>query len=306
MPPDIQAPFTIHEAEFALYPSDAQGNTGTAAYIGGRLESLEPDFTYAGGRMDRHGDPMGAIHQEEEQHQLTIGNLWVQERAPGQRMPRMARNQRYVLVVRWVDPESQVWCKRTYEGVTFEGQKLPSSSQVVMQDLRLVAQQMWENAGRDTEPDLLPWRPGLIRYVDAFGAVDLYRYDTSSQVLEVVDAGLLAGRAEIAVGAELEISFDGDVVLRADESGVEVETLTAVGGAFPVTTSAIPRLVFYCGAVPVAALTAEGELCVPSCEEAEEDPQEDDRAYVFEVTGGWALTLARAGAYAVEFIEGGP
>jgi hypothetical protein len=86
---DVFAPYTIHEAEFALYLADRNGNVASNApvFLGGKLEELEPELDFQKNRVDRHGEPFGRIYHSDEEHRFNVKNLWVMDRAT-KAMPR--------------------------------------------------------------------------------------------------------------------------------------------------------------------------------------------------------------------------
>jgi hypothetical protein len=151
---DVFPPFTIHEGQFALYLADASGNaSGSALFLGGKLEELTPEVTYAKQRVDRHGEPFGRTIHVDEEHRFTVKNLWVMQRSSNL-MPAVNRSQNYVFKIRWLDKETQVWVVRTYYGVTIDGQALAVQDEVYHQNVPFTASYMEEIAGLNSPPSL--------------------------------------------------------------------------------------------------------------------------------------------------------
>jgi hypothetical protein len=295
-------PFLIHEADFALYLADSNGNAGSTVYMGGRLEDLQPETEFVSQRLDRHGDPFGNTIHVDERHRFTVKNLWALSRATGS-MPKPRRNQKYIFVVRWFDPETTAWAKRSYFGVTADGQRLPSDGQVMRQNVPFTASFMIETSGRGTQPDLLPVTFGTLRYVSDTESIDLYEYDFDSGAYSVIDAARLSGRCAIVEDTiKWQLVFAGNIIaLKATSTDLQIGELTAVGGTF-ATGAVVPRIEWWNGPRRLASLTAAGELAVPDAEERDTDPTAD-AAFVIKVNGAWCASIAPGRAYALEFNE---
>lgn len=303
---EVFPPFSIHDAEFALYRADFQGNAISGSgglFLGGKIESLEPSAEFTKMRLDRHGDALGANYYSDEEHRFTVKNLWVMSRAaqPANRVmptPSFRRNQQYVFVIRWLDPETQCWALRTYYGVTADGHRLTSADEIFHQELPFSARRMTELSGYLQPPSLAPVTTGFIRYISAAEDTAIYSYDFNSKVYTPIDPALLPGRASISIAADLlQVLFDAEIALRAtNETGVHVTNLSAVGGTFPLG-AAFPRIEFWIGASRVAAVTAAGELAVPEINEVTSHPGLTDPAFEFSLGGTWCLTVAQGAAY---------
>lgn len=305
---ELLAPFTVHEAEFALYLADRDGNVNdpAAVFLGGRLVEIDPEVDFQKVRLDRHGSPYSRIYHADEEHRFTVRNLWIMQRS-SRSMPRIRRNQQYVFVLRWFDEQSRAWVLRSYFGVTADGQKLLQQNEAFHQDVPFDARYMTERSGLGTPPEMTPVVLGSVRYVTASEVVDLYTYDFATGNFSVVDPALLAGRASLEIsGANWRVKFGATVALEAAAAdGVHVHEITAVGGTFSVGETQFPRVEFWIGATRIAGLTAAGELAVPDFAETNAAPELGGAlpGFVVEVAGDWVLTLAQGTAYAPSFNE---
>lgn len=292
--------YVIHDVEVAVFFADAAGNAAESAWLVGTVEKLEPELKYEKRRIDQHGAAYGRIRHVDEMHVFTLESLWVSRGLPVVEMPRVRRNQTYVMVIRWRDELTGVYTDRTYYGVTLDGQSLAHASEVFYQSIPVTAQRMVEVSGVDPTVAPAPASFGVVRYVSGSETVDLYRYDYTTKVYSVIDAGLLAGRASIVVGgAATQVRFGLDVVLQAgldgdDEPVLRVDRVTAVGGTYPLGV-ALPRVEFLVGASRVACVTASGELVVPDFVEVDDRP---DWVAAFDFSAGaeWVVTLGQTGA----------
>lgn len=304
---EVFPPFSIHDCEFALYLADDQGNpqTSSSVFLGGKIETLEPDLEFTKIRLDRHGDPLGRNYHTDEEHRFAVKNLWVMDRAGAANgrapygMPSIRRNQQYVMVLRWFDQETQCWALRTYLGVTADGHRLTNNDQIFHQELPFTARQMNERSGFLLPPDLTPVTIGYVRYVTASEDTPVYTYDFATKILSGPSSSSLSFyRSSITIAADLlQISFAGVEALHATiETGVHVKDLTAVGGTFPLGT-AYPRLEFWIGNSRIAAITAAGELIVPEINEVTSKPVIAGPCFEFVLGATWVLALAQGAAY---------
>lgn len=302
---DVFAPYTIHEAEFALYLADRSGNVASNApvFLGGKLEELEPELDFQKNRVDRHGEPFGRIYHSDEEHRFNIKNLWLMDRAT-KAMPRVRRNQSYVMVIRWNDKETNTWAIRTYYGVTADGQRLLVQDEVFHQNVPFTARYMDERSGLENVPTLSPVLTGLVVYVTASEFTPLYVFDFGSGEYTEIDAALLPLRAEIESDSDhWAIKFQNVSALLADEDGVHVNELTAIGGTFPIGAAPYPRIEFWVGPTRVGSVSATGELAVADLTEVDDEPSLPDPDFRAKTGTDWRLSIARTGAYALEFLE---
>lgn len=307
----LYAPYTVHEADFALYLADRDGNVTDQAkvFLGGRLEDLTPELDFTKVRLDRHGDPFGRNYHSDEEHRIVIKNLWVMEKS-SRTMPRIKRNQQYVLVVRWFDLETKAWVLRTYSGVTADGQRLLSSDQVFHQDVPFTARHLDESSGVGEPPDLTASIATLsVLYVTADDSAPVYSYDRISKVFTAIDPVLATEEATIAIDGTSWKLLIGLLhasvvpVMEATVGGVSVAELTAIGGTFPLGDS-YPRVEFWIGPTRVASVTRNGELAVPDLFETDTEPDIDGPCFRLALEDDtWVGTIAQGMMYARSFNE---
>jgi hypothetical protein len=298
----IYPPFTIHQAEFALYLSDDDWNPGNASiYLGGCLEDMSPETEFIPHRLDRHGDPFGRTVHVDERHKFTVKNLWAVERGTNV-LPHPSRNQQYAFVIVWFNEENNTWAKRIYLGVTADGQKLPTEAEVVKHQVPFTAAFMDEDSGLGAKPDFSAVLTGKLRYVTGNENTLLYRYDFGTNTYSGVDATLLPGRAAIVTDAtQFRIDFNGVTALKVTSAQLQVVELSAIGGTFLLGT-VYPRLEWWRGPKRMASLSAAGELAVPDIEEVDTDPMVAN-GFKMLVNAAWGATIGPQRASAKEFAE---
>lgn len=141
--------FTLPEATLSLYPSGADGEAllDRAVWWGACANT----FRHEERLIEKLFAPTGASHQRaqhiDEEHELTVGRTWFIPNAT-LRDFRPARNQRYVLVVVWVDPATSAWHRNLYFGVTFRSR---TRSSVATGAMQFIDDQVWR--AERYEPD---------------------------------------------------------------------------------------------------------------------------------------------------------
>lgn len=298
----VYPPFTIHQAEFALYLADENFNAGSApVYLGGCLEDLSPESEFVPHRLEHHGEPIGRTVHVDERHKFTVKNIWSLERGTNF-LPMPARNQQYAFVVVWYSEQTQTWAKRIYLGVTADGQKLPTENEVVKHQVPFTAGFMDEESGLGAKPNLSAVLTGKIFYVTGNERTQLYRYDFETNLYAAVNASLLQGRAEIVTDAtQFRIDINAVPALKATSTELQVGELTAIGGTFLLGT-VYPRLEWWRGPKRIASLSGDGELAVPDVSEVDIDPNVEN-GFKIPVNGSWVATIGPKKTYALEFSE---
>lgn len=292
------APFTIYEADVALYAVDGLGVPVDQIWIGESQERLILDGNFQERAVEYHGAPSARIYHEAESYSVEIGNSWQHDQSASKpRMPVLRRNQAYALVVVWFDRELGIWNKRLYGGV--KAQPLHIEGVAVEQTMRLRAETMVELAGIGDKPDLAFAIVGEVVYRNEDESTLLYTYDFDAQEFAVVDPARLIGRAELdfTTPDELNITIGGDLALRATDAGVQVNELIGQGGTFLDDS---PRLEFRRGA-RTAALSQGGRLAVANAVEQATSPAIPGNIEM--VNPGWLFSLSAPKAYAPEFLE---
>lgn len=293
------AAFSQWECEVVLYRADEQGrSTGEVEWLGGCENKMQIGQGYAEERADRSGDPYARNQQLEEVHTIELEALWLSryESAGVIRNPVLARNQRFVAVLVWIDDETGVWHKRSYFGVEIGELSLSSENEYFTQRTPMRAGWFVPQNGRLPEmPGLLPAGGGIVRYFSSGAAVDLFSYDFGTE--QFTELSPSAGKFTIAGaggGYVLRLLVGGVVALGIGSDGVaHVAALIASGGSY---ASGLPRVEFFNGSLRVATLTAAGVLAVPSFFETATAPALTED-FVFS-DGAWRLSFGNAGAYA--------
>ncbi len=296
-------PFTVHQAEFALYFADPSGMQAAGeAFLTGYGETIEMEQTFEKVRRDTHGSPFGRIRHVDEEHVITFGHLWALQRGPNRPYaPR--RDGQHILVIRWEDQETGVWHKRTYFAVTANGEKLSHPSQSYFQEIVFDGRWCAKKSGIGTPPSLLPETSGQVVYVTESEWTPLYEYDFATGIFAEIDSTLLTGRASLVTGVGfMEFRFDGVAALRIEPDLLLAETFTAIGGSFPLGETQWPRLEFRNGPVVLAILTQAGELACPNIQEAEEDPAWEN-AFSFFLNEIWQASIGQLGLAALNISE---
>lgn len=298
----VYPPFTIHQAEFALYLADDNFNAGTASlFLGGCLEDLSPESEFVPHRLEHHGEPIARTIHVDERHKFTVKNIWSLQRETNF-IPMPLRNQQYAFVVVWFNEENRTWAKRIYLGVTADGQKLPTESEVVKHQVPFTASFMDEESGLGAKPNLSAVLTGKIFYVTGNERTLLYRYDFETDMYAVVNASLLQGRAEIVTDAtQFRIDINAVPALKATSTELQVGELTAIGGTFLLGT-VYPRLELWRGPKRMASLSGAGELAVPDITERDDEP-DVLHGFRIPVNGSWVATIGPRRTYALEFVE---
>lgn len=299
----MPAPFTIYEAEVAVYAADRLGQVaGDLLFeVEGVLEGLSLEVAYATRRIEAHGEPYVRRYHEDEEHKLVLRDLHRVRRLDS-RVFTPARNQSVILVARFIDGATGAWMKRTYFGGKFSGQQI-ALDPVAAVSLPFEAARMSESSGLAEPPALTPSAIGTVRYVDAFGTVALYTYDFDTHALAALDASLLAGRAAIAeAGGAIRISFAGVDAVVITSDGIACKAFSAVGGTSPIQTAAVPRLEFWDAFSRMAVVTAAGELAVTNAAEVDAAPS-GVNDFSWAPGGGWAASFAPDGLRALEILE---
>ena len=291
-----QTPLTLRDASTGLWVVGADDAPGAEVWVGRSPERLVLDGRYQERVLYYSGLAHGQCHHEDEEHTIELENVWLQDVSGAEaRMPELQRGRRHQFVCVWEDRAAAVWTRRVYTGVTVQ----PNRVDDFRQTLRLRAEQMFESTGTGPAPAPSATTAGRVTYVDGFERTDLYRYDFATETYEVIEAGRLAGRAEIdlSVAGECTIAFDGTPALQATAALCEVHEIRG-GGTF---VDESPRLEWYRGTVRTAALSASGVLAVVSVTEQPAAPAvADDFAAT---SGAWLFSLSGAGAHAPEFAE---
>jgi len=301
MIPAFHAPFTIRDAEFALYFADKTGmRAGDEAFATGSVESLEIELSYQEQRSDVHGRPYGRTRHVDESHAITFGHIWSLKKSTGKTF-YPARDQQYILVLRWYD--QLTWHKRTYFAVTSSGEKLAHSQESYLQDVPFTAKWCARREGLGEPPSLLPETSGVVSYVSEFESLELYSYDPATHVFSPMDSSLLAGRATIieAAGA-LEVAFDGVPALHIEAGILSAKDFTALGGTFLVGATLFPRLEFRYGPMLHGSLSAAGELAVADLVEQDTAPAWENH-FEFRIGGIWQASIGQGGLAALEISE---
>lgn len=298
-----QTPLTLRDASTGLWVVGANDAPGAQVWVGRSPEKLVLGGSYQERVLYYPGRDHGQCYHEDEEHTIELENVWLQDVSSGPaRMPVLERGRRHQFVCVWEDRAAAVWTRRVYTGVTVQ----PNQVDDFRQTLRLRAEQMFESTG--TGPASAPSATaapaasvaGRVTYVNGFERTDLYRYDFTTETYEVIEAGLLAGRAEIdlSVAGACTIAFAGTPALYATAALCEVREISAEGGTF---LDESPRLEWYRGTARSAALSATGVLAVTNvAEQPAAPPVADDFATA---PGAWLFSLAKAGAYAPAFAE---
>lgn len=297
------APFTIREAEFALYYADVTGmRSGSLAMASGTVETLEIEMAYQEQRSDVHGRPYGRSRHIDEQHTITFGHIWSLQKATATMFfPR--RDQQYILVVRWHDPERLTWHKRTYFAVTGAGERLGHSQESYVQEVPFSAKWCSRSDGLGEPPSMLPVLSGVVVYVTEYEALELFDYDPATHAFSPVDSALLAGRATIEEAAGvLQVAFGVTPALRIENDILLVNTFTAMGGSFLVGPVKFPRLEFRFGPMLHGTLSIAGELAAATLTETSISPTWENH-FEFRVGGVWKASLGQGGVAAIELSE---
>ncbi len=299
----FHAPFTIREAEFALYFADKTGmRSGNEAFVTGNVENTEIELSYQQQRSDVHGRPYGRIRHTDEQHSISFGHIWSLKKATG-RMFYPKRDQQYIIVIRWHDHESQTWHKRTYFAVTAGGERLSHSMESYLQDVPFSAMWCRRSEGIGEPPSMLPETSGVVSYVSEFESLELYDYDPLTHIFAPIEEGLLPARATIIEQAGvLEVAFDGMPALRIAGGLLEAMAFTALGGTFLVGGSSYPRLEFRYGPMLHGTLSSAGEFAVPNLAEQDVAPDWENH-FEFRIGGIWQASLGQEGLAAIEISE---
>ncbi len=287
-------PFTLLEAEFALFTVDADDQPLAEAYSGGCVDKSTLDGERKEVRLEYPGMPYGQVFHADEVHSIVLENLWLHEQMDGglSQMPALARNGRYQLAIVWQDLDALVWAKRIYTGVKAQPNRVDDSRQT----LRLVAERLYEYAGTGMAPDVTAALPGTVVYVDGAQRVDLYYY-----LGDAYSALLAPGWAEIdfSVTGAVTVRIGGDVALVAVAGQLHATEFVALGGTF---LDEEPRLEWWLGGVRLASLGQSGVLAMADIIEQGAAPVLDG----FEHDNpGWLFSLAGSKAYAPAFVEGG-
>lgn len=298
----VYQPFTIHQAEFALYLADDNFNAGTASvFLGGCLEDLSPESEFVSHRLEGHGEPIARTTHVDERHKFTVKNIWSLQRGTNF-VPMPQRNQQYAFVVVWFDEETKTWAKRIYLGVTADGQKLPTENEVIKHQVPFTAGFMDEDSGLGAKPNLSAVLTGKIFYVTGNERTQLYRYDFQTNLYSSVNPVLFPGRAEIVTDAtQFRIDINATPALKATSTELQVEELTAIGGTFLLGV-VYPRLEWWRGPKRMASLSGAGELAVPDVSEVDVDPAVEN-GFKIPVNGSWVATIGPKKTYAKEFTE---
>jgi hypothetical protein len=298
----IYPPFTIHQADFALYLADDNWNVGNASiFLGGCLEDLSPETEFVAHRLDAHGDPFGRTIHVDERHKFSVKNLWSLARGTNV-LPQPSRNQQYAFVVVWFNEENSTWAKRIYLGVTADGQKLPTENEVVKHQVPFTAAFMDEDSGLGVKPNFSAVLTGKLRYLTANENTLLYRYDFETGIYSEALTQITDGRAKIvSVTDQFRIDFAGVTALKVTSTQLQVQELSAIGGTFLLGVI-YPRLEWWRGPKRMASLSATGELAVPDISEVDVDPVIAN-GFQMPVNSAWAATIGPGRAYAKEFAE---
>ncbi len=295
---NILQPFTIHEADYALFLADEGRGTAGDAFLGGCVQDLTLTMRFAGKRIEPHGEPFGRTRHIDEEHELEIGTLWAMHGSL-QQMPRLIRNQIYVLVIRFQDLETNAWARMTFRGVQQQQRSISGSSETMLQNLQLTAADVVEEEGIGAAPALVPGEYAALRWVNGADIIDLYTYDATLRGFVAIDAGRLSGRAQIVNdNSKWELRIFGVPVLRVTAGGMFAHRFLATGGTFPSTSGA--RVEFRSGVRRLASVSEEGELSVPNISSADAAADGD---YELLVNGAWRGSIGRIRAAAPQFSD---
>lgn len=299
--------FTQWECEMAAWAADADGwPLDVLLWLGGCVN--RSDFTqgFADERAERSGIPFPDLKMLEEEHRVTLENLWGQRTDEEPYVtPGVSRDARAVVVFLWVDEDSGFWVKRTYYNAQFNPFVFSSENEVFEQKIEMRAGWMFEERGKlvDGRPTLTAGAVAVVRYVSISENLPLYTYAMGSGLFTAVAP--TAGRATIAAGVDgphvFTIKFNGTKALAIKADGtLHLGSVTAIGGTF---VSTLPRLDFYVGAQRIASLSSAGELATPTLQgdtAANPGLLED-----FELSdGSWRASLDRTGVYAAAVEDG--
>lgn len=109
--------FFLAEAQFTLYPTDADGNViGASLWFGGFLNKLRATMDFEEVKLRASGDAWATAHQVDQEHVLSFDQTWIVF-TPTMSDWQPEMNQPYLLQILWVS--GGVWYRRSYYGVTW-------------------------------------------------------------------------------------------------------------------------------------------------------------------------------------------
>ncbi len=298
-------PFSQFESDLTVWMTDGDGNPlGDAVWVGSAMERTGIEDGFAEEEANVSGVPWPVQQQLQPVIAIELENVWM-ARVTGTGASTMAetfrltRNQKFIFVLIWLDEETGVWVKRIYRHVEIPSLTL-AGDEIFRQRLRARAGSCEETSGSivGTMPDNTAANRGIVRFVDAGGPVDLYRYDLQAQTFTPVNPALIGGRAQIygaGGGWQFRLEIQGALALAVGNDGtLRCGWLTATGGTFTVN-STLPRVEFHT-ARRVASVSKQGEVAVPRATEIVSPPPFSSE--LFKLGNAY---IGTGGAYATRF-----
>lgn len=297
---------SIHDAEFALYATDAS-DAVLSQVAAGFMEKVVLDGEFTRRALQYQGGKFSGEHHEDESHTIEYHRpVFVEAREERQaaiNVPDLVRNRRCGMVVRWKDAASGLWWKRSYFGVSLQPVRVEAMGSEPVKSLahvtvKLRAERMVESQGSGGIPGMGLVSTGEVRYIKGAENISLYTY--FQNLFLPVDAALLATRAVIDFDApsagQILLSFSGVPALRLDDAGLHCRSLDGTGPTYGTGE----RIEFWANGVRRATLQADGTFIAPGITDG--DPVED-AAMVFMSTGEHPLLSIGALIFAPGFFD---